>query len=153
MSNSSATLWIVACQAPLSMGFSRQEYQSGLPFPSPGDLPRLGVDFESSALAGKFFTTEPPGKPCFLSYIFKNSSLLALFWIYFFFHFLYSSWGLMVLFVFVCGYIINFNLPKSKIDHYPYTHEWNRDLEFQSFIPSMNLYDMHLNCLYNHKIS
>ena len=59
----------------------------------------------------------------------------------------------MVLFVFVCGYVINFNLPKSKIDHYPYTHELNRDLEFQSFIPSMNLYDMHLNYLYNHKIS
>ena len=101
-----------------------------------------------------FLQLSQPGKPCFLSYIFKNSSLLlALFWIYFFFHFLCSSWGLMVLFVFVCGYVINFNLPKSKIDHYPYTHELNRDLEFQSFIPSMNLYDMHLNYLYNHKIS
>ena len=42
MSNSSATPWTVACQAPLSMGFPRQEYWSGLPFPSPGDLPDKG---------------------------------------------------------------------------------------------------------------
>ena len=39
-----ATLWTVACQAPLSMGFSRQEYWSGLPFPSPGDLPDPGIE-------------------------------------------------------------------------------------------------------------
>ena len=45
------------------MGFSRQEYWSGLPFPSPGDLPDLGVEPESPALAGGFFTPEPPGKP------------------------------------------------------------------------------------------
>ena len=56
----------VACQAPLSMGFSRQEYGSGLPFPSPGDLPSTRVKPVSPAapvLAGGFFTTEPPGKP------------------------------------------------------------------------------------------
>ena len=45
------------------MGFSRQEYWSGLPFPSPGDIPDLGVEPESPALEGGFFTTEPPGKP------------------------------------------------------------------------------------------
>ena len=39
-----ATIWTVACQALLSMGFSRQEYWSGLPFPSPGDLPDLGIE-------------------------------------------------------------------------------------------------------------
>ena len=44
------TPWTVACQAPLSMGFSRQEYWSGLPFPSPGDLPDLGIKPRSSAL-------------------------------------------------------------------------------------------------------
>ena len=49
--------------APLSMGFSRQEYWNGLPFPSPGDVPYLGVKPSSPALAGRFFTTEPPGKP------------------------------------------------------------------------------------------
>ena len=53
----------VAHQAPLSMGFSRQEYWSGLSFPPPGDLPDPGIEPVSSALAGGFFTTEPPGKP------------------------------------------------------------------------------------------
>ena len=56
----------VAHQAPPSMEFSRQEYWSGLPFPSPGDLLDLGIELASLAslaLAGKFFTTELPGKP------------------------------------------------------------------------------------------
>ena len=56
----SATLWTVASQAPLSMGFSRQEYWSGLPFPPPGDLPDPGIEPtspSSPALAGGFFTT------------------------------------------------------------------------------------------------
>ena len=56
----SAILWTVALQAPLSMGFSRQEYWSGLPFPSPEDLPDRGtepVSLVSPALAGRFFTT------------------------------------------------------------------------------------------------
>ena len=44
------TLWTIACQAPLSMGFSRQEYWSGLPFPSPGDLPNRGIEPRSPAL-------------------------------------------------------------------------------------------------------
>ena len=50
----------VACQAPLSMGFPRQEYWSGLSFPSPGDLPHPGIkpmSLESPPLAGRFFTT------------------------------------------------------------------------------------------------
>ena len=57
------TLWTVARQAPLSMGISRQEYGGGLPFPSPGELPDPGFKPKSPALAGGFFTTEPPGKP------------------------------------------------------------------------------------------
>ena len=56
------TPWIAACQASLSMGFSRQEYWSGLPFSSPGDLPEPGIEPTSPALAGGFFTAEPPGK-------------------------------------------------------------------------------------------
>ena len=52
-----ATLWTVAHQAPLSMGFSRQEYWSGLPCPPPGDLPDPGIKLGSLALAGGFFTT------------------------------------------------------------------------------------------------
>ena len=58
-----ATLWTVAHQAPPSMGFSRQEYWSGLPFPSPGDFPNPGIEPRSPSLVGRFFTTEPPGKP------------------------------------------------------------------------------------------
>ena len=56
------TPWTVDHQAPLAMGFSGQEYWSGLPFPSPGGLPDPGVVLTSLALAG-FFTTEPPVKP------------------------------------------------------------------------------------------
>ena len=52
----------VAHQAPPSIGFSRQEYWSGLPFPLPGDLPDPGIEPGSLALAGRF-TIEPPGKP------------------------------------------------------------------------------------------
>ena len=59
--------WTVTYQAPLSMEFSRQEYlQNGLPFPSPGDLPNPGIKptfLSSPALAGRFFTYGPPGKP------------------------------------------------------------------------------------------
>ena len=58
----------LACQAPLFMGFPRQEYWSGLPFPPPGDLPDPGIELVSPALAGGFFTTEPPGKPTVLLY-------------------------------------------------------------------------------------
>ena len=58
--NSFVTPWTVAHQAPLSMGFPRQEYWSGLPFPFPGDLLNSGIELASPALVGKFFTTEPP---------------------------------------------------------------------------------------------
>ena len=63
------TPWTVACQAPLSMRCSQQEYWSKLPFPSLGDLPQPGIEPASLAspvslaLAGGFFTTVPPGKP------------------------------------------------------------------------------------------
>ena len=53
----------IARQAPLSLGFPRQEYWRGLPFASPVDLPDPGIEPMSPALAGRFFTTEPPGKP------------------------------------------------------------------------------------------
>jgi len=53
------TPWIAAHQDPLSMGFSRQEYWSGLHLPPPGDVPNLGIRPTSPALAGGFFTTEP----------------------------------------------------------------------------------------------
>ena len=56
-----ATPWTVAHKAPLSMGFSRQEYWSGLPFPSPGDLPDPGIEHRSPALQADALTSEPPG--------------------------------------------------------------------------------------------
>ena len=57
------TPWTVAHQAPLSMGLSRQEYWSGLPFPSPGDLPEPGIKPWSPALQADSLLMEPPGKP------------------------------------------------------------------------------------------
>ena len=56
------TPWTVAYHAPLSVGFSRQEYWSGLPFPSPGDLPNPGIEPGSPALQADALSSEPPGK-------------------------------------------------------------------------------------------
>ena len=55
--------WTVACQAPLYMECFRQEYWSGSPFPSPGDLPNPGIELRSPALQADVLTSEPPGKP------------------------------------------------------------------------------------------
>ena len=63
-----ATLWAVACQAPLSMGFFQAGILDGVVFPSPRDLPNPGIEPLSSVTpvqVGRFFTTEPPGKPFF----------------------------------------------------------------------------------------
>ena len=71
-----ATPWTVACKAPLSMEFSRQEYCSGLPFPSPGDLFDPGITPMTHlfpALAGRFFTTVPLGNPTVLSKFLKQN--------------------------------------------------------------------------------
>ena len=61
--NSFVIPWTVAHQAPLSMGFSRKEYWSGLPFPSPGDLPNPGIEPRSPTLQADSLPTEPPVKP------------------------------------------------------------------------------------------
>ena len=61
MSDPLTTSWIIARQAPLSMGFPRQEYWNGLPFPSLGNLPNTRIKPMSPALAGRSFTTRPPG--------------------------------------------------------------------------------------------
>ena len=58
-----ATPWTVAHQAPLSIGFAKQEHWSGLPFLFPGDLPNQGIKPLAPALAGRFFTAELPEKP------------------------------------------------------------------------------------------
>ena len=59
----SATPWTVVPQAPLSIEFSKQEYWSGLPFPSPGDLPEPGMEPRSPTLQTDSSPSEPPGKP------------------------------------------------------------------------------------------
>ena len=61
--DSFVTPWTIAVQAPLSVGFSRQESWSELPFPFPEHLPDPGIKPASPALAGRFFTTEPSEKP------------------------------------------------------------------------------------------
>ena len=78
MSNSFATPWTVACQAPLSMKFPRQGYWNGLLFPSPGNLLNPGLKPASYALASEFFTTEPSGKllQMFLKTFVENPSEL-----------------------------------------------------------------------------
>ena len=71
-----ATPWTVAYQAPLSMGFPRQEYWNGLPFPSPGDLPNPGIEPGSPALQADSFPTELKGSPNFTgSHILKMERL------------------------------------------------------------------------------
>ena len=62
------TLWTVACQAPLPMGIPRQEYWSGLPFPSPGNLPNSGIEPRSTTLQADSLPSEPLGP----SYLFLN---------------------------------------------------------------------------------
>ena len=64
--SNSATPWNMTCQTPLPVEFFRQEYWSGLPYPSPGHLPNPGIEPEflaSPVVTGRFFTAEPPGKP------------------------------------------------------------------------------------------
>ena len=73
VTKSFASLWTVTHQALLSIGFSRQEYWNGLPFPSPGNLPRPEIKPTSTALAGRFFTTEPLVKmPFYKRNIYNN---------------------------------------------------------------------------------
>ena len=92
-----AASWAIDHQAPLSMGFVRQEYWGGLPFPHPGDLPDSGIESVSpvaSALAGRFFTTEPPEKPQLCNYVtamqfyffFFNKGYIDDFYLHFYFN-------------------------------------------------------------------
>ena len=70
------TPWTVAHQAPLNREFSRQEYWSGLPFPSPGDLPNLRIEPRSPALQAYSLLSEPPGKPGIMQMHQKNRKRL-----------------------------------------------------------------------------
>ena len=70
--SNTAAPWTVLCTDPLSMGFPRQEYWSGLPFPSPGDLPDSGIEPGSSSLHWDSLPTEPAEKPLRLYHHYKN---------------------------------------------------------------------------------
>ena len=72
----SANLWTVARQAPLSVGFSRQEYWSGLPFLSPGDLPDPGIEPLCTVLQVDSLPSEPAGSPGWRSVDYKSQSQL-----------------------------------------------------------------------------
>ena len=76
VSDSFKTPWPAAHQAPLSMGFPRQEYCSGLLFPTLRDLPNPGIETQSPVLAGGYFTIEPLGKP--LAYVDYSSIQLCI---------------------------------------------------------------------------
>ena len=73
----------MAHQVPLSMGFSRQEYWSGLPFPSPGDLPHPGIEPGSPALRVDYLPSEPPGKSVSILEPFVKYYLTIYGWVYF----------------------------------------------------------------------
>ena len=78
----SAIPWIAARQVPLSMGFFRQGYWNGLPFPPPGDLPDSGIELASpsaSVFTGRYFTIEPPGEPIPLMYPLESTGR-TVFW-------------------------------------------------------------------------
>ena len=77
MSDSFVTPWNVGWWGPLSMGFSRQEYWSGLPFPYPGDLLDPGIESVLPALTGGFLSSKSPGKPVLLSTTYHNTNLMA----------------------------------------------------------------------------
>ena len=76
-----ATPWTIACQAPLFMGFPRQEYQNGLPFPPPGDLSNPGIKPSSPVspvLEAESLAAEPPGKPLLQDYVLAKTKLKRL---------------------------------------------------------------------------
>ena len=105
------TPWTVACHAPLSMGFSKQEYWSGLPFPSPGDLPDQGLELGSPALAGD---SSPPGKIfyiCFPSIKKKLWDLSIIICIVFFFLLLCS----VPLYEYITIYLFILKLKKFRL--------------------------------------
>ena len=125
------TLWTVACQAPLSMEFSRQEYWSGVPFPSLGDLPSPGIEPWCPALQADSLSSEPPGKHSKRVYklqILTNTSLSDIF--------LWISTGTWIKIVFFPS--ANLSLV-SLICRPPRTE--HKRVEGKYFLPNTLLYD------------
>ena len=101
--------WTVAHQAPLFMEFSRQEYWSGLPFPSPWDLPDSGIKPKSLALQADGLTSEPPGKPFpYLELHYYNH------WSHTELH-VWSAASNLVLVIFICGSVIHLVIQEKLI--------------------------------------
>ena len=116
MSDTLQPPWTVAHQAPLSMGFLRQEYWSGLPFPSSGDLSHRGTELPFPAVAGRFFTRqnllqansflEPPRKPIYM-YIFMYHSFTVVSDMNTIFLFIYMY--TIYILICICVYVIHTN--------------------------------------------
>ena len=104
-----ATPWTAAHHAPRSMGFPMQEYWSGLPFPSPGDLPNPGIKLMSPALPGGFFTNEPSGKPQRFGHAFIQSETSP--------HGLTAYWVLPSYFPFLQEVWATSSLDPGKVSH------------------------------------
>ena len=108
----SATPWTMAHRAPLSMRFPRQEYRSGLPFPTPEDLPNSGMELTyltSPVLAGGLFTTGPPRKPRLTQKTRKKPSLKHVYSVWF------MKYFLLIRFRNISFYSIPFTIPKGNI--------------------------------------
>jgi len=114
-SNSFVTPWTVAHQAPLSMGFPRQEHWSGLPFPSSTDLPNPRIELVSLVLAGGFFTNEPPGKPIYIFFS-KFFSFISYYRMLSIFPVLYSGSLVIIYFVYSSVYML---IPNSSFTFPP----------------------------------
>ena len=102
MSNSFVTPWAIAHQAPLSMGFPRQEYWSALPFPSPGDLPGPGIKSVSPAFRVALCLTEPPG-----NFVLQSLSYFTIDFFFFCFNLMFLSlfWSFSIWIFFFEGFI------------------------------------------------
>ena len=109
------TPWTVALQAPLSMEFSRQEDWRGLPFPSPGDSPNPGIKPRSPALAGRFLTTESPGKPSMSIHVVANGIISLCFYSWVVFHCTYIS---HLFYPFICRVTLRLLLRLGYYEHW-----------------------------------
>ena len=117
------TPWTAVCQALLSMRFFRQEYWSGLPFPPPQNLPDPGIEPTSLALAGGFFTTDPPGKPQRKNTL-NHTCTHSCVSIFFCYVFLNPWFKVILLIPRITGFILAFNLSLFTI----FLHKWETQL-------------------------
>ena len=111
----------VACQVPLSLEFPRQEYRSGLPFPSPGHLLNPGIESASFALKGRFFFAEPPGMPKMFYTLHRNMKIKT--WATLMWSSSFSFLSLSLSLSFGMKYFCDSEKP-SKIRYYNFRGNW-----------------------------